>query len=217
MWARLLLLLRKCRSEWGKRCREKIWVPRAHVWRPVTVLWLFQLRFLFFFRPEGKHKLLSPAVMLRHWLCNRTWLQQMQKHFFAELCIWTWTEDDSLWLCSFWTNYTALWRCHCTRCLCPGIVCHGYNVQQGSEYIKVSGRWGFSVLVCQLLRWKPYWVQLIYYTIRFSVFTFVRVMYVLKLIRGKCQLYTSDNILCSKPNPKGLAKATKSPAEACSR
>lgn len=50
-----------------------------------------------------------PAVTLRHWLCNRTWLQQMQKHFFAELCIWTWTQDDSLWLCSFWTNYTALW------------------------------------------------------------------------------------------------------------
>lgn len=144
VWVRLLLLLRKCMLGYRKNWRGKIWAPGAYVSRLChTLLWLFQMRLLFFFRPEGKKKLPSPAVMLRHWLRNRTWLQQMQKHFFTELCIWTWTEDDSLWLCSFWTNYTALWRCHCTRYLCPAIVCHGYNVQQGSEYIKVSGRWGF--------------------------------------------------------------------------
>lgn len=144
VWAMLLLLLQKCTLDYKKRCRGKIWVLGAHMSRLCHILlWLFQLWLLLFFRLEGKKELLSPAVILRNWLCNRTWLQQIQKHFFTELCIWTWTEDDSPWLCSFWTNYTALWRCHCTRCLCPGIVCHGYNVQQGSEYIKVSGRWGF--------------------------------------------------------------------------
>lgn len=140
LWARLLLLLRKCTLERPEEGRSGFLRPMC---KDSVTPYCGSSSWDSFFRPEVKQKLPCPAVMLRHWLCNRTWLQQMQKHFFTELCIWTWTEDDSLWLSSFWTDYTALWRCHCTRCLCPGIVCHGYNVQQGSEYIKVSGRWGF--------------------------------------------------------------------------
>lgn len=218
VWAGLLLFLRKCTLDYGKRCRGKIWVPGSHVSRVCyTLLWLFQLRFLFCFRPEGKQKLLSPAVVLRHWLCNKTWLQQIQKHFFAELCIWTWTQDDPLWLCSFWTNYTALWDVTAQGVSAPESSVMATMCNRDLNTLKCQGRWGFWVLVCQLLWWKPYWAQLIYYTICFSVFPFVRVMYILKLIRGKCQLYTSNNILCSKLNPKGRAKDTKSPTEDCSR
>lgn len=218
----LLPLLRKCMLDWGKRCKGKIWVPRAHVsWACQTLFWLFQLwnkhEFLLFFMPEGKKKSLSPVVMLRPHFCNRTWLQQMQNHLFTELHTWTQTEDDSLWLCSFRTNYTAFRWCHCTGCLWPGTVCHDYNVQQGSEYIKVSGRWGCQVLVCQLLHWKANWAQLTYYTIHFSFFAFVLVMYILKLIRGKFKLYTSNNVLCSKLNPKWLAKITENPTDDCFR
>lgn len=53
-----------------------------------TFFWRFHLwnkhefpLFFFFFSPKGKQKLLSPAVMLKPRLCNRTWLQQMQKQF----------------------------------------------------------------------------------------------------------------------------------------
>lgn len=49
----------------------------------------------------------------------------------------------------------------------------------------------------------------------FSFFRFVLLMYILKLIRGKFKLYTSDNVLCSKLNPMGPAKTTKSPTDDC--
>lgn len=155
--------------------------------------------------------------MLRHWLCNRTWLQQIQSISLLNSA----SEHGQKMILSGSVASELITQ------LCDDVTAQGVSALESSVMATMCNR-DLNTLKCQgggdstfwsvsFCAENPIWVQLIYYSIRFSVFTFVRVMYILKLIRGKCQLYTSINILCSKLNPKGQAKATKSPREDCSR
>lgn len=99
-------VMRKCMLHCGRRCRRKLWIPMTHVSQACQILlWLFQLwnkdEFSFFL---GRRK---AEIILLSGDAKALVMQPMQKIFFPARCIWTQTEDDSLWLCSRWTNYTA--------------------------------------------------------------------------------------------------------------
>lgn len=69
------------------------------------------------------------------------------KDFFPACCIWTQTEDDFLWLCSCWTNYTAF---------LPDVAAQGVFGLQSSVMAAVCNG-DLNTLKCQGGRDARFW------------------------------------------------------------
>lgn len=138
-------VMRKCMLHCRRRCRGKIWIPMTRVSQACQILLsLFQLwnkDEFFLFRP-GESRNHFPQ-----WQRQGFAYATNAKDFFPACCIWTQTEDDFLWLCSCWTNYTAF---------LPDVAAQGVFGLQSSVMAAVCNG-DLNTLKCQGGRDARFW------------------------------------------------------------